>query len=434
MKKIDCVMGSSQHGPPREAQEDPLLPGFTAQIRALLDANRATVAAPDLSVLLPAVVTASCDLIRIGYAAMVVVDSRGVIEHFVDSGTRSSFTDWIRKTPEGMARLSAVTTSRTVIRVPRITASSEPAGVADRHPEAAGFLGVPIRIRGEAFAALCIMDALDGDFTAQDESLLSALAAGTAVAIENSRLFSESLLRQEWLHACAEITGQLLSDPSVDPSSMIADRVLETARADFVNVVLPSRDGIHLEVAVATGRGATELAGRRFPMANTLSSLAINKGKAISARALGSLATKSEYGLALLRVASAGAVMAIPLAGTQQRGALVVGRMNCRAPFSDSDVTMVTMFADYAAVGLELADDRCRAVDAALLEDRSRIARDLHDHIIQRLYASGLAVQSVSSTAGGTTAANRLSDVIDEIDDIIRHIRTTIQILRGSQG
>ncbi|MCA4726609.1 GAF domain-containing protein [Mycolicibacterium fortuitum] len=292
------------------------------------------------------------------------------------------------------------------------------------------FLGVPIRISGHLFAVLYLTDPIDRHFGVEDEELICAFAANAGVTIQNALWFNESRLRQSWLEACAEIAGQLLSDDDTDPLALIAQRVLQCARADLVNVVVPAGDEARLVVEVAIGDGAQGLTGRNFPMANTLSSLVIQTGEPVSIGALRNQATQSEYGAMLCRLVPLGPVMAIPLGGLESRSALIVGRHQDRDRFSVAEETMATMFANYAALGLELAQARTREQAAALLEDRSRIARDLHDHVIQRLYAAGLTTQRVSATVEDRGASARLSAAVDEIDAIIDHIRTTIVLLR----
>jgi signal transduction histidine kinase len=122
------------------------------------------------------------------------------------------------------------------------------------------------------------------------------------------------------------------------------------------------------------------------------------------------------------------------VASERVRGALMVGRRVGRRPFSDADLDIATTFANHAAVALELADGRQQEQRMALLEDRDRIARDLHDHVIQRLFAAGLTVQSVASALGGAGPSGRLDRVVNDIDDTIRQIRTSIFQLRGAIG
>ena len=127
-----------------------------------------------------------------------------------------------------------------------------------------------------------------------------------------------------------------------------------------------------------------------------------------------------------------GACALVPLAGSEGlRGVLVVGRLHGRRGFTPADVDMTSTFASHASLAMELADARREAQRMVLYEDRARIARDLHDHVIQQLFAAGMTVQGVTAALGeGTPNAARLDAVVDSIDDAIRQIRTSIFQLR----
>jgi signal transduction histidine kinase len=134
----------------------------------------------------------------------------------------------------------------------------------------------------------------------------------------------------------------------------------------------------------------------------------------------------------LSEVVPIGALMALPLAGSHgTRGVLLVARLAGRPRFTDADLEMATTFANHAAIALELADARADQQRVVLLEDRDRIARDLHDHVIQRLFGAGLTVESVAASLRDSAAGEQLGQVVGDIDDTIRQIRTSIFRLRG---
>jgi len=150
---------------------------------------------------------------------------------------------------------------------------------------------------------------------------------------------------------------------------------------------------------------------------------------------IGDVAEQREYALYLAEVLSVGPVMMLPLVASQRvRGVLTVGRLHGRHRFTEADLDIATTFANHAAVALELADGRAQLQRMALLEDRDRIARDLHDHVIQRLFAAGLTVQSVAAAPAGPGQPERLGRVVSDLDDTIRQIRTSIFQLRGPLG
>lgn len=230
---------------------------------------------------------------------------------------------------------------------------------------------------------------------------------------ESGRLLDEARRRELWLRASTEITRQLLSTEGEDPLRVIALRLQHLADADAVNVVIPVPGGQQLNVEVATGAGSTELSGASYSIDNTVSATVLATGRPV-----------------LL-----GPLMVLPLvAGDRVRGALVVGRLKGREPFLPADLDMGTTFANHAAVALELADARAAHERIALLEDRNRIARDLHDNVMQRLFGAGMTVESVSVGLGDDPRSARLSRVVQEINDTITQIRTSIFQLRGPLG
>ena len=253
-----------------------------------------------------------------------------------------------------------------------------------------GFLGVPIRIRNEVFGNLYLASLTQGDFSAEDEELVSALAATAGVAIENARLFEESKHRQDWLEASTEVTRQLLTAQSDDALRLVAQRVADLAVADIVTVVLPTGSGNELRVAVAVGAEAEKFTGFTYPIENTFTEEVLQTGVPAVIEDATDTSAHGERTVMLSQVLPVGPVMVLPLAGAGGvRGVLVVGRSRGRRAFTAADVDMATNFASHASVALELADGRRDAQRMELFEDRARIARDLHDHVIQQLFASG---------------------------------------------
>jgi signal transduction histidine kinase len=113
---------------------------------------------------------------------------------------------------------------------------------------------------------------------------------------------------------------------------------------------------------------------------------------------------------------------------------MVVGRRHGGPRFDEADLDMATTFGNHAALALELATARADQHRMALLEDRDRIARDLHDHVIQRLFAAGLSVSALARQSREEQSTARLTRIAGDLDDTIRQIRTSIFQLRGPLG
>ncbi len=404
--------------------------GSQSRLRGLLRANQMIVSDLALPMVLRRIVEAACELVHAPYGALGVLAPGGGLQEFVHVGMDQDTVTRIGRLPEGKGLLGALMDDPRPIRLQVMADDPRSVGFPAHHPPMGSFLGVPIRVRDEVYGNL-YLTGHDGEVTAEDEELVLSLAASAGVAIENARLFEESRRRQRWLQASTEITRQLLSDEGEEPLRLIARRLQQIADADAVNVILPTPDGQRLMVEVATGAGAEEITAQSYPIANTVSQRVIDSGLPIL---IDDLAAQQQT-VHLSEVVAVGPLMVLPLVGTQRvRGALVVGRLHGNARFSSADLEMATTFANHAAIAVELTDARTDQQRMALLEDRDRIARDLHDHVIQRLFGAGLTIESVASGLDGDPRAQRLTRAVSDIDDTIRQIRTSIFQLRGPLG
>ncbi len=289
-------------------------------------------------------------------------------------------------------------------------------------PAAGSFLGVPVRVRDEVLGHLNLSDPRPDAFTAIDQELLEALAATAGVAISHARLFQDSRRREQWSVASAQITRQLLTSDADDALDLVAQRVLELAGADLVAVVLPLLPGDpHGELVVdhAVGGRRDEVTRTVLPAGTSMVGLCMSTGRPQVRDRVTSLSR--------LPAPSLGPAMAVPLlTAAGVHGSLLLVRDRGSPRFTAFDLEVVASFAGQAALALERADARLAGSRTRALEERDRIARDLHDHVVQRLFAAGLNIQSVCAVLGPGPEVDRLNAQIDEIDATIRQIRTTI--------
>jgi signal transduction histidine kinase len=400
------------------------------RLRELLRAIELVTGDPGLEAVLHHAVEAACALSDARYGALGVISHDGGLERFIHVGLDRAAVERIGPLPQGKGLLGALISDPRPIRLAHIADDPRSAGFPDAHPPMESFLGVPIRVRGEVFGNLYLTDSRSGQFSVEDQELVRSLAVTAGTAISQARLYQESRLQQRWLGASVEISAQLLSASGEDPLKMIARRAIEIAEADVVTVGLLTADGADVMVDVAVGTGAEELLGQRFPVVETLT------GKAIEDRTPLLIRSDLEGGARpshLAVVIDAGPVMVIPLVATGKvLGALSIARVTGRPVFTAADLSMATGFANHASVALELAAARADQQRVVLLEDRDRIARDLHDHVIQQLFAIGLSVESVATLiAPNEAAAQKLHARVADIDRTIRQIRTSIFELRG---
>jgi signal transduction histidine kinase len=402
------------------------------RLQRLLDANQSIVSELSLPAVLRRVVEAARETARAEYAALGVIDSDGMLEQFVHVGMDEETVGRIGDLPKGRGLLGALIKHPASIRLGNVADDPRSSGFPAEHPPMTSFLGVPIRTRDQVYGNLYLTNRSGGgEFTAEDQELISALAATASIAIENARLYEESRQWQEWLRASAEISRQLLSNDDSNANTLrrIAISVRRLTTADVVTVVLPFHGSVdELEVVAATGMGEDELLGIRYPIADSVAWRSMREGHGLIVQDVNQ---RPGIHLHLRPVVPVSQVMAIPLIGESSvRGALTVGRISHQVGFSLADLDMAETFAGQAAIALELADARASQQRVAALEDHDRIARDLHDHVIQRLFAAGLSIQSLAGRIDEPSVRQRLGQTVDDLDETIRQIRNTIFALQ----
>jgi signal transduction histidine kinase len=401
------------------------------RLRTLLHAIETVTGELALETVLPNLVEAAVQLSHASYGALGVIGPDGGLERFLTVGMDDETVAEIGPLPQGKGLLGALISEPRAIRLEHMTDDARSTGFPPNHPPMDSFLGVPIHVRDEVFGNLYLTDSQRGQFDADDEELVSALALAAGTAISNARLFQESRLQQRWLEASVEIGAQLLASTGEDPLRTVARRAIEIADADLVTVHLLAPDGSGFTVAEAFGRSADELRGKRFPLEGSLTRKVIADGEPLR-EDTASHGDGSAF--ALLAVIEAGPVMVLPLQGAgAPRGVLTLCRLRGRHRFTARDLAMAAAFASHASVALELADSRAAEQKLVLLEDRDRIAMDLHDHVIQELFAIGLSLESAATQLGFEhPLADRIRLRVEDIDRTIRRIRTSIFELRGN--
>ncbi len=388
------------------------------RLRSLIQANRAIVEELDLEKVLRRIVEAALVLVGAEYGALGVIAHDGQLEQFVHVGMSAKTAKRIGHLPEGHGLLGAVIDEGQTIRLEHLSQDPRSAGFPDHHPPMDAFLGVPIRVRDDVFGNLYLTNPKKGSFTREDEELVGALAATAGIAIENARLFDESQRRQRWSTALAEVTAVLVSGGGSEVLAVIADRIGVVIDASLVSVVVPGPEEGTLVVETARGNDADAVRGRVYPAEGTLA------GRAMAS---GTIATTEGQAAGQLFdwQPGVGPTIALPLrAEGEGLGVLVISRAPGGPRFSDAELGMAAEFASQTGVAIELTRARTDRQRLDLADERSRIARDLHDHVIQRLFGAGLALQSMASSL--PSHANALLDQADAIDAAISEIRTAV--------
>lgn len=399
------------------------------RLRALLRANQAVVQQLDLPIVLQRIVDVAVELVGAQYGALGVIAPHGGLDQFIHSGMPGDVVAAIGRLPQGHGLLGVLTDNPQSIRIRDIGGDPRSVGFPDGHPPMRSFLGVPVRVRDEVYGNLYLTNRSTGEFTAEDEELVTALAATAGFAIDNARLFAETKRRQAWSAASAEITAALLSDDAGDSVALLAARVLTLSEADIVCVLLPAEEAGQFTISTARGRDAELFEGRRFAMAGTVA------GRALEARQPRLVEEGSDTASVFDDQYRFGPTMAVPLlASGRALGVLTVSRPLGTPRFTEADLEMAADFAGQASVAMELAAARTDRQLVLLLEDRGRIARDLHDHVIQQLFATGLELQSVVGSLPPGPNADRVDRAITNLDLAISQIRTAVFALSGTRG
>lgn len=400
------------------------------RVNALFEAVVAVGTNLDIEVVLRGIVEAAVELVNARYGAMGVIGEGGKLAEFIPVGLSEEEIARIHHWPEGRGILGALISDPRPMRVADVGRSELSSGFPEGHPPMVSFLGVPIRIRDEVYGNLYLTEkGGGGEFDEEDEAVLVALAAAAGVAIENARLYDEARRQQRWLAASAEVTSTLLSGSDVSEAlRLIATRSLEMSGADLVMLALPTADGRQLQIEHAAGDGAGEALGLVLPVDRSASGLVLTGGERLVTDDFGHDERVAAAARGRLNL---GPAILVPL-GTQGniRGVLTAGRRPGAMPLAPSAADMLATFAIQAGIALELAEHRRQAEQVAVYEDRDRIARDLHDLVIQRLYATGMSLQGSVGLIGSPEVASRVNSAVDALDETIREIRSSIFALQ----
>ncbi|MFH8597330.1 sensor histidine kinase [Streptomyces rimosus] len=406
--------------------------GTRDRVHSLLEAVVSVGRELDLPQVLRRIVEAAALLVDAQYAALGVIGPDGRrLSQFLTVGLTPEQVAAIGPLPAGHGILGELIRNPEPLRLSDLSAHPSSYGFPAHHPPMRTFLGVPIRVRDEVFGNLYLTDKRGGhDFDAEDESVISTLSVAAGVAIDNARLYEGSQRQQRWLKAGAEITNSLLSGiPRLEVLELIARRAQEITRAQLADVCVPMHDIGDLIVELALGGNADKRSGLVVPADGTLSGAALKSGGPVTTSGL---AADDRYAAGPRRFDGLGPAVAVPLGSERgtARGVLLLARAEGEPVFTEEELEPLHAFAGQAALALELAERRRDAEQLALLEDRDRIARDLHDLAIQRLFATGMTLQSAARLVEHAGAAERVTRAVGDLDETIKIIRSTIFGLR----
>lgn len=394
------------------------------RMQGLLDAVLVVAAGLELDTTLRRIVQAGVDLVDARYGALGVLAPGGGIARFIHVGLGDADRARMGSLPEGRGVLGQVVLGDRPLRLADLTAHRAAVGFPAHHPPMRSFLGVPVRMRDAVFGNLYLTEKNGGgEFTADDEVVVEALAAAAGIAVQNAELFEQGQLRQRWLEASAEIRNEQLAGATEDETlGLIAQRALELTGSDATVVALGADppDGA-LVVRAHSGIAGVGPGKGRLDTADPLLREVTDGRMAVLVGSPGDLLADMGDDTVF------GSTVAVPIR-SQQRviGVLVAVRRREADAFQPGDLPLLTSFAEQTMLALELGESNRAQRTVDMLADRDRIARDLHDHVIQRLFATGLQLQSTVRRSTEPAVQERLQHAVSELDQTVREIRTAI--------
>lgn len=409
--------------------------GTRDRVHSLLEAVLSVGRELDLEQALRSIVEAAAVLVDAEYAALGVIGPDGKrLSAFHTVGVSEEQIARIGPYPEGHGILGELIHHPAPLRLAKISEHSASYGFPPHHPPMNTFLGVPIRVRDQIFGNLYLTEKRGGaQFDEEDVSVTLTLAVAAGVAIDNARLYAESRLRERWLRANAEIVHRLMAGGErAEVLGLIAEQAREITGAALAVVAMPMEDTDALSVELALGREADALQGLVLPMDGTLIGEAFSGATAVTSA---DVTHDERVSAGPPRFSGLGPAVAVPVGtGDSVRGVLLLVREAGHTAFTEREIDLLRGFAAQAAIAMELAERRLEAEEVAVLKDRDRIARDLHDLAIQRLFATGMTLQSAGRFIEHAEASERVARAVDDLDETIKIIRSTIFGLRTRDG
>lgn len=402
------------------------------RLEGLLAAMLVVTSGLELDATLRTIVQTATNLVDAKYGALEVHDHNRRMLEFVHEGIDDETFALIGRLPQQVGVVGLLIDEPQVLRLDDLSKHPASIGFPPHHPPMRTFLGVPVGVRDEVVGNLYLTEKANGQpFSEDDEVLVQALAAAAGIAIANARLYAQAKARQSWIESTRDIATELLS--GTDPTTvfrLIAEEASKLTGAESALVAIPLDEDApeaeisELLVVETVGTAMDAIAGDTIPLTGTA------VGEAFAQRA-----PRRVDRLTLTGVDAAGPALILPLRATDAvAGVVVVLRHGDAVPFSIEQLDMMAAFADQAALAWQLATTQRRMHELDVVTDRDRIARDLHDHVIQRLFAVGLSLQGTIPRTRDATVQRRLSDAVDDLQGIIGEIRTTIFDLHGTSS
>jgi len=414
-----------------------------ATFRAL---HRATLSLyADLSTegVLERIVRAAKDLAGARYAALGISDGSGGLEKFIYLGLSREQAALIPHQPVGRGLLGEMLRLGRSIRVPEIRAHPRSVGFPPGHPQMRSFLGVPIAAYGRPIGQIYLADKIHATaFDEQDQRLIEMLAAHAAAAIENARLHERVLASEEQLSQRTEELELMNSMATAvsSPTDMqhllraTLARAMELFGAQSGEVFLLDEDrGDYVRAVFA---GEAEQAFWEIERFNPGQGFIGKVAQSRLPRWTSSLRDEPDFLRRRVLEAGFGSLVCTPLIAREEVLGVLSLAFRAERAFDDREIGLLQALGAGVGVALENARLSRQARRLAILEERDRIGMDLHDGIIQALYAVGLNLDYAQLQAEEEPEhiRPRLSQAIEGLNTVIRDIRSYILDLKPTQA
>ncbi|HXA43083.1 MAG TPA: GAF domain-containing sensor histidine kinase [Candidatus Solibacter sp.] len=398
---------------------------------ALLRAGVEISSELSLPVVLQRIVDLAAELTGARYGALGVLGVGGGITEFITRGVTNKEREAIGHIPVGLGILGLLIEEPHPIRLRDLHDHAQSVGFPANHPPMRSFLGAPVLARGRVFGNIYLTEKQgDDEFTPEDEESLVILATQAGVAIENSRLYEESRQRQRWLESLQEITEAILEGES-DPDALlrlIAERARQLVDADLTTVAVPAGGETDLVIRVAQGAHAEELLGMTVPIKGSISGDVIKTGRPVS------VTDASADPRSFQPMVGTGHMGPATFAPITRRGApygtMAVARLQGSPALTEAEIALVETFAAQVSLAMEYSRLQRELSRLAVMDERERIATELHDGVIQGLFAMGMNLQATAQMVSEPVAQQRIDDVVSQLDGSIRDLRNYIFALR----
>ncbi|MFF1912790.1 GAF domain-containing protein [Streptomyces sp. NPDC058239] len=382
----------------------------------------------ELRATLQQIVDAAAALTEARYGALGVLDpERGTISELFTSGIDATERQRIGDFPDGHSGMLGVLIDEPQpLRSDDLTTDPRSCGVPPGHPPMHSFLGSPIRVQNQVFGNLYLTEKRTGRFTDTDMALMRVLAAQAGIAIGNARLYEAARQRERWIEGAAAVTTTLLTGGNAaDALTTVAEGARALADACAGVILQPNKEG---GMEIVTASTLDDPAG--------IVGTTIEPGSAVLVELLGGEPVFIEDSATDPRMTTHvrsrfGPSMMLPLqSGGRLIGTLALPRRRGDRPYTAVDRLLASQFASQAALALVLADAQHNREQLAVYEDRDRIARDLHDLVVQRLFATEMMLESTRHRAAAPETDELLGKAVDELDSTIQEVRTAIFALQ----